>query len=76
MQWWQCGDCGLDGPWVLWVSVNCGRVQCDGSRRLRVGRVVGFSGSWWAWDGLWFGVFGWLNRCWYGVWVAGLVVVW
>ena len=67
MRWWRCGDCGLNGPWVLWVSVDLGgHVRCNGSRRLWVGRAVGFGGSWWAWDGLWVGVFGWLNRCWYG----------
>ena len=24
MRWWQRGDCGSDGPWVLWVSVDLG----------------------------------------------------
>ena len=55
------GD-AMVAAWGLWVGWAVG--------------FMGFGGSWWAWDGLWVGVFGWLNQCWYGDWVAGLEVVW
>ena len=48
MQWWQHGDCGLDG---LRVLVDLG------------GHKMGYEL-----------VLRWPNRCWYGDWVAGLVV--
>ena len=48
MQWWQHGDCGSDG---LWVLVDLG------------GHEMGYEL-----------VLRWPNWCWYGDWVAGLVV--
>ena len=70
MRWWQCGDCGLDGLWVLvdlgGHGIGCGLVfrwsnQC-GYCIWVVGLVVvcclGGCGL----------VFGWPNQWWFGVW--------